>query len=744
MAHAVDRPGGNLTLGAKARWLTVLVVALALTLTAIAHADSGGSIQIRVLSNRADLVSGGDALVEVVLPSGATPQNVRVDVDGRDVTSAFALRPDGRFLGMVTGLRVGENKVTAQGQAGAARLTVTNHPVGGPVFAGPQVQPWECVTEENGLGAPQDAACNTPAKYTLFYKSSLTGQFTAYDPTNPPLDLAYTTTDQGKRVAYVVRRERGVMDRGIYDIAVLYDPAKTWKPWAPQSGFNGKLVVPFGGDCTPRHSQGAPAESVLDDAALSRGFGVATSNLNMLGQNCNGVVSAEALVMLKEHFVETYGPVRYTIGRGCSGGSMQQHWITSNYPGLLNGILPSCSFPDVWSTVQEAEDCHLLDRHFDRSPLWTVTAQRTAVTGHAAETVCRSLWDNPTGNAQYAKTWLDPDNGTGCLGGLTAGHTTLEPNPPWVYDAETNPGGERCTLQDYAVAVWGRRPESSWGPVEERIHRGFANRPYDNTGIQYGLKALESGLVTPEQFVDLNENVGGLDIDWNWQPGRSEADPAALETAYRSGQVTYPREAAKVPVIDLRTATGNLEIHTDFHSYEMRARLDQANGDHDNQIIWTGVPAVASDDDASEKAFVLMDSWLARIEADTSTDPLETKVVRDKPAAAVDACWIGGHEITDMSVCRAAYPYFGLPRTAAGGPVANNILKCRLKPLNRGDYTSDFTNAQWDRLRNTFPEGVCDYSKPGVAQQPSLPWLTFADGSGGQPLGAPPKSSPAP
>jgi hypothetical protein len=38
------------------------------------------SPQIRVLSNRADLVSGGDALVEVV-PAGA-----RVEVGGRDVT----------------------------------------------------------------------------------------------------------------------------------------------------------------------------------------------------------------------------------------------------------------------------------------------------------------------------------------------------------------------------------------------------------------------------------------------------------------------------------------------------------------------------------------------------------------------------------------------------------------------------------------------------------------------------------
>ena len=64
-------------------------------------------VEIKVLSNRADLVSGGDALVEVVLPPGAPA--AMVDVDGRDVTAAFARRADGRFVGLVTGLAVGPN-----------------------------------------------------------------------------------------------------------------------------------------------------------------------------------------------------------------------------------------------------------------------------------------------------------------------------------------------------------------------------------------------------------------------------------------------------------------------------------------------------------------------------------------------------------------------------------------------------------------------------------------------------------
>jgi len=385
-----------------------LAVAVTVPLSGHASGSSGAAAPvIKVLSNRADLVSGGDALVEVVVPAKSNPSRVKVDVDGRDVTSVFAVRPDGRFYGLVDRLRVGVNTLTARGPGGAARLTVTNHPVGGPVFAGPQVQPWNCATVEARLGSPRDAQCNAPARVELLYKSALTGMFNPYDPNNPPVDMATTTTEQGDTVPYIVRREIGTVDRGIYHFVVLWDPqAPMWRPWAPQPTWNHKLAWFFGGGCAPQHGRGQP-QDMLDplgvepgiaegvEFALSRGFALATTSLNMLGSQCNDVVSAEALMMAKERFIETYGPVRYTIGYGASGGSMQQHWITSNYPGLLDAIQPYASYPDIWETVQEAEDCYLLDRHFDSSTLWAVTAQRSAVAGYAAETVCRSLWDTP-------------------------------------------------------------------------------------------------------------------------------------------------------------------------------------------------------------------------------------------------------------------------------------------------------------------------------------------------------------
>jgi hypothetical protein len=90
---------------------------------------AAAAVKIEVLSNRADLVSGGDALVVVSAPA-------RVYRNGTDVTGAFARR-DGHFEGLVTGLRDGANTLRAQLPDGSgAKLTITNHPIGGPVFSG--------------------------------------------------------------------------------------------------------------------------------------------------------------------------------------------------------------------------------------------------------------------------------------------------------------------------------------------------------------------------------------------------------------------------------------------------------------------------------------------------------------------------------------------------------------------------------------------------------------------------------
>lgn len=723
-------------------------------------ADSAGAAPapaIKVLSNRADLISGGDALVEVVVPDQfvsalSKPANVlstlwNATLNGQDVTRAFSavtgvpsLKGKPRLIGMVKGMKAGKNVLSVRMPDGSgAQITITNHSITGPIFGGPQVQPWICATEGSGLGKALDSKCSGKTIYEFLYKStdSTASGLQAYDPKSPPSDVATTTTDQGKTVPFIVRNERGTIDRAIYDIAVLYDPAKPWTPTSPQAGWNGKVVYPFGGSCGPFHLQTANSGAVLDEVALGRGFAVASSGLNVLGNNCNESVSAEALMMVKEHLAETYGPIRYTIGNGCSGGSIQQINIASAYPGLLNGILPSCTFPDVWTTAVEVFECKLLLNYFfETSPqLWSVLQQRASVAGHMSPSLCHT-WITVYG---FDRNGGDPA-GYGCalpvLNSFDLPYTPIVPvpgttKPEWVYDPETNPKGTRCTIQDYSVAIFGRRPQD-----------GFAKRPGDNVGVQYGLQALQSGLILPEQFVDLNEKIGGIDIDFNHIPERVVADPGATEIAYRSGRISSGKNLATVPIIDIRGHNNN-EIHADFYSYTLRERLVKANGGLGNYAMFVSPAPLVPLPSVSEEAFLLMDSWLAAIEKDASGDSLAAKVIKNRPAGAVDSCYVGEQKVTDWSLCQTLFPHFTSPRVAAGGPISNDVLKCQTSPLSRDDYEVAFTDAQWERLQKTFPTGVCDWNKPGVGQEVErLTWASFAGGPGGQPLGPPPSSGP--
>lgn len=382
--------------------------------------------------------------------------------------------------------------------------------------------------------------------------------------------------------------------------------------------------------------------------------------------------------------------------------------VSNAYPGLIDGIQPNCSYDDTWSTGIEVVDCHMLVNYFSRiSPhLWLAAQQQAAVTGHMNISSCVA-WE-----ALFVPV-ANPNGGCG-----------LPPEEEYPTKAD----GCRGSLADYMKSVVGTREED-----------GFGNLAYDNVGVQYGLNALNSGLIVPEQFVDLNEKIGSIDIDFEHVPERREADPNSLRYLYQTGQINDGRQLDQVAMIDLR-GSSNLEIHTDFHTYSMRRRLLEANGHADNHAIWSSHVPLVGDPAWSSEAFLTLDRWLAAVEADTSDAPREVKIARNRPDNAVDSCWVAGRQITDMNLCRPAFPYFGAPRIAAGGPSTHDVGKCQLKALNPADYEVQFTPDQWSRLQAAFPQGVCDWSKPGVDQVSSTPWMTFENGPGGQPLGPAPVS----
>lgn len=684
------------------------------------------------------MVTGGDVLLRVDVPgdgmSGpSVGGEVIIELNGAEVSAAFQPLPENvaagppaapgsiALLGYITGLATGSNRLVVQAGGGAspeeASLELVNHPVQGPVFAGPHEQPFFCTTHlfrtvaGDTLGAPLDADCSVERRVSYVYRTRAGRIAPLPDPNQHPDDLTFTLTTEGRRVPFIVRVETGTANRAIYEFAILHDPATDPEPdpWARSPGWNGRLIYRYGGGCRPGwFQQGSATAGVVHDVELGQGYAIASSTLNVFAANCSELLSAETTMLVKERFTEAYGPPLFTIGWGASGGAHQAHGIADAYPGLLDGLFVGMSFPDMTSsTSTKSIDAMLLGRYFrETAPGRFTEEQQRAVAGFA---VLASV-DNLTTLAMRA----DPD-------AFFADVVPMEAR----YDAESNPRGARATIYDHTVNVYGRDPET-----------GSARRPLDNVGVQYGLAALNEGIIDFEQFADLNERIGGLDVDLNPQPGRTVADPAALVAAYRTGRVVTGAGLASVPIVDYRAYLDLRESgdnHMKLHSFEMRDRLIRANGHADNQVIlvrdsrWSGgfgaTYSMGQRDVALYQALSLLDRWLTGVVADGSGDSLPVKVVRTKPVELVDACWTpDGERVVEPQsyggpgICGELYPSWPIPAMVAGAPLAGDILKCTLKPIDPADYAFELTTARRDRLERVFPDGVCDWSKPGVGQ----------------------------
>lgn len=689
---------------------TVVVAALLAVLVPLWPADAqeppSRQLVIDVLSNRADLISGGDALVEVVLPPEADPGDVRVTVGGRDVTGAFEVKSQGRFIGLVTGLHEGTNILRATLPSGyGARIEITNHPIGGPVFSGPQVQPWNC--DDGAL----DEQCNREPTYSFSYIStnpSASG-FQSYDPEDPPDDVATTTTDQGNEVPFIVRLERGVNMRDNYAIAALYDPSQGWDPADPQPGYNGKVVAFHGASCDTVYGQGS-APGVLNEEILGLGFITYSHAANNSGHNCNAVTQAEAMIATKERIVEQYGEIRYQIGNGCSGGALAQYWMANAYPGLYQGITVGCSFMDAWSSAMQYIDYYHLRQYFESEQSVAdgiLPAQWPAIYGHP----------NPANAITF--TEVIPNSGN-------PARDCPEVPADQEYDPDSNPDGLRCTLQDWWVNVLGRDDA------------GYARRPIGNEGIQYGLLALYDATLLPEQFIALNAHLGGLDQDLRVVPERVPADPIGVERIYRAGGNNTASNLDQVAIIDYRGPDPGA-FHDTYRTYAIRDRIVREHGHADNMLIWRGSVALVGDVSYATDAILAMDRWLAAAEADTRDVPFAQKVVEDRPEDVTDRCTDGAGQDVPMAYCDAIVDVYSTPRMAAGMPSTDDVLTCELVPVRDYAYEVELSDAQLDALEGVFPTGVCDWSQPDPNFSPTVGWQHY-DVVGGAPLGPEPVS----
>ncbi|MHB8340146.1 MAG: DUF6351 family protein [Mycobacteriales bacterium] len=721
----------------------------------MAATESVHSITLSVLSSPPDMVAGPELLLGISGP-GLQPKADEVTVNGVPAPTQVRSVTSSGFHALVSGLSLGTDilglRQTGREVAGTS-VTIVDHSLEGPVFSGPYQEPFFCQTEAAGLGSALDANCAAATVVQYFYKST--------DPTvcggpctlpnvplpNPcapyPSGLAMTKTTQGKTVPYLIRVESGTINRAVYRIAILDDPHARGcqNPYTPTAGWNRRLVYQFGGGCGTGHAQGGNAQTGfarVDQVAFTlptvgEGYADATASLDSGGRSCNDVTAAETMMMVKEHFTEEYGLPVWTLGVGGSGGSILELMSANNYPGLLNGVIAEMMFPDNTSILPTVADCQLMERIFSGNAAEWNQEAIDAVTGFATSSTC-SDW------ATVFSPVLDPVNGPACDAGV--------PQPD-VYNPTTNPGGIRCTFQDNEVNIYGTDPST-----------GFAPELYDNVGVQYGLKAVMSGKITPQEFVDLNTQIGGLNFNDQWMPQRSAILPSALRTAYASGRVN---EAANglgdIPILSLNYYLDDVpsyDIHDKIETFVLRARLIHAWGSAGNQIIWSVSP-----EDVVYQPFVAppmytaalhtMADWLNRVSADSSTSSLHAKVLRDKPPTASDECIAsdGAPPIKEPfvygqpSACELMYPTHLNPRLVAGEPLTADVLECQLKPFSPTDYTASpisFTPAQVQSLKAAFPSGVCDYSQPGVDQQPAAgTWLSYGHPYG---TGAPPPAVP--
>ena len=662
--------------------LRIAVLTIIVLCSSWQRVESRARFEIRTLSSRADLVSGGDALIAISGGRGLT-----VTVNGKDVTDRLAAdEATGEWRGLIDGLRIGGNRVVAKTTSprAEASLSITNHPITGPILSGPHIVPYECSTEASGLGPPLDANCSAARKVWHFYRSTDNTFKPLADRHARPADIATTTTTDGHTVPYVVRVDSGTINRAIYQFATL-DGAAAW---------NRKVVVSFGGSSGTQYIQGVmtppPGGGVLNHQSLSKGFGYLISSELVNGRRGNGVLQGETLMMIKEYIIERYGVPKFFIGSGGSGGAIQQLVITQMYPGLLDGLMPSLTFPD--SSLHTIDSIVLTNLwpKLDKT-VWT-PEKIMAVEGFTPGTA--RMW-----HAAYGRLGV-PTNAAGCA----------LADKSLVFDPVTNPRGARCTTQDIRVNIYGRDPKTGW-----------ARRPTDNVGVQYGLAALNSGAITVDEFLEVNEKVGGTDINGALVPQRTEGDPIAIKAMYESGlKASYNAALANVPILMSRSYTDTRgDIHDRQRDFVVRARLERANGRSDNTVIWiasTVAPIAAS--------LETMNRWLDAMTADPS--PLSPdKVVKHKPAEAVDTCWdAAGAKIvepasfTAKNRCNALYPIHSEPRLVAGAPLTNDVMKCQLKPISFDDYKVPFSAAQQTRMRAIFQAGVCDFSKAGVNQVP--------------------------
>ena len=614
--------------------------------------------------------------------------------------------------------------------------------------------------KENIIGYSKDCGANSKLSYYGVNQAKEIVKLTAQQLSEQTLAKAYLNAEG---IIRIFRVEQGTINRFIYTLIMPITVAEVGDRLA-QSQWNKRLIYQFNGGSGIGYRQGRQKNNKVLKRQVEQlldGYAVISSSGNRTSYTYNMLLAEDTARRVKKQFTSLYGEPLYTVGIGGSGGGLAQYLIAQNSTGILDGLIPLYSYPDMITQTTYALDCDLLNNYFtfraNKRSAWLDWQKRQQIEGMNASNGFpqRAAYLQPMNQLMAGFVPSLPTGNSECINGYF-GLSSFINNP------------QQGFIRDFFHPDVAKQVKwSYWQDLKAILgtdQQGYGLSTWDNVGVQYGLSALLADAISLDEFVDINKKIG------SWKPqdemvkeaiftpfGRklplwlslwgnqniTETDKGvakrhqgsidAMQAAYRWGQVFIGK--VDLPIIDVRHyLEDDLDMHHISASFYSRLRIEQANGHAKNHVIWIS----DKNYNPAHLAFKVMDKWLLALKAQKAQHSSVSDVIAVKPDNLMDACfaadgtvisqgegvWNGQWNNQTDGKCHSSFPMYSTSRIQAGSNWAGDLFKCQLISVDRaiaqGIYGDKNLSAYLNELKLIFPEGVCDYSQGDVGRPESL------------------------
>ncbi|UTW49926.1 DUF6351 family protein [Bacterioplanoides sp. SCSIO 12839] len=635
------------------------------------------------------------------------------------------------------------------------------------LFSGPKQYPFLCQSLESGLGQP--IVDNQDGYGTPVFQENSSGEITS-TVIGYSKDCSLPTRWQLKQFKdekLFIRIETGTINRFIY--ALLIPTTSEDTEQAPDfSQWNGALIYHFKGAIGIGYQQGKlRLNRIIRDMkpALKKGYAIAFSTGNETDNHYNITLQEDTALRVKQQFIRRYGQPKYTIGFGDSGGALQQYLLSQNNPTLLQAGVAVDAYPDMVSQITYGLDCPLLEYYFDYlaadKTFWHKAQHRSWVSG-------LSFNNNYTPRGEWLErltNWLR-FNQHPKRSGATECNYAWRGSVQLVNNPRFNSHHARYSDKVLNDTHWSHWQDNQF--IYGTDEHGYAQIPWSNVGVQYGLQAWKRGHINAEHFFDLNQKIGSWLPQKELQPEnfwllsqqkslfsfspyqtenfshkgkalnsapRIPGSHSAAIGAYNGGHIFTGR--LNMPLIDVRRYRDDiLDIHHSWSAISSRQRIihhDKSDASRQSTAYHSIWIADKSFKQAHWLALEAIEQWLSP----GSVNSVESVAKQNmKPSTATDRCFdkdgqviANGHSVWDGEWnqrpdghCTQRFPFFRSSRQVAGESAAATILFCQRisidDAITAGIYSPLNITAEYrTKLQSIFPQGVCDYSKPDSAAQ---------------------------